>query len=187
MRIGGVNVGKVKSLELAPHDDPDQPEATRVEIEIEPQFAPISTDARAILRQKTLIGETYVELTSGTDSDGSAAPVALGIGDRRLRRRGGRESGRSPRAGSSPTPGLSDATQIDEIFNALDERDPALVPALAGGRGDGDPRARPRPQRRARQPRPVPVRRHRAAADPRRGASPRSRAWCATPARCSGR
>ena len=35
-------------------------------IELDPRFAPIHTDARAILRQKTLLGETFVELTPGT-------------------------------------------------------------------------------------------------------------------------
>ncbi len=44
-------------------------------IEIEPQYAPISEDAEAILRQKTLLGETYIELTSGTEP-ASGEPTA---------------------------------------------------------------------------------------------------------------
>src|SRR5687767_5706703 len=68
VRIGGVNVGKVKALELAPPEvEVNGQDATRVTIEIEPEFAPIAEDARAILRQKTLLGETYVELTSGSE------------------------------------------------------------------------------------------------------------------------
>jgi ABC-type transporter Mla subunit MlaD len=35
-------------------------------IELDRRFAPLHSDARAILRQKTLLGETYVELTPGT-------------------------------------------------------------------------------------------------------------------------
>jgi ABC-type transporter Mla subunit MlaD len=35
-------------------------------IELDPRFAPIHSDAVAILRQKTLLGETFVELTPGT-------------------------------------------------------------------------------------------------------------------------
>ena len=35
-------------------------------IELESRYAPLPSDARAILRQKTLLGETYVELTPGT-------------------------------------------------------------------------------------------------------------------------
>src|ERR671919_848458 len=64
VRIGGVTVGKVKELELPPDGN-----ATRATIEIEPEFAPISSDAKAILRQKTLLGETYIELTSGSQSE----------------------------------------------------------------------------------------------------------------------
>ncbi len=61
VRIAGVNVGKVKTKEL------DKGGArTVVDIEIDEKFAPIPIDTRAILRQKTLLGETYVELTPGT-------------------------------------------------------------------------------------------------------------------------
>src|SRR6478735_6645424 len=79
VRIGGVSVGKVKSIELAPIDKQVNGQDTTVaEIEIEPEFAPINSDAEAILRQKTLLGETYVELTSGTDPSDVGAPVSLG-------------------------------------------------------------------------------------------------------------
>src|SRR5215207_9476256 len=73
VRISGVTVGHVKALELPPDGN-----ATRATLEIEPEFAPISEDARAILRQKTLLGEAYIELTSGTEPSKDAAPVALG-------------------------------------------------------------------------------------------------------------
>src|SRR4051795_6577338 len=67
VRIGGVSVGKVKTIELAPEDKRVHgQDTTQATIEIDPQFAPINSDARAILRQKTLLGETYVELTAGT-------------------------------------------------------------------------------------------------------------------------
>jgi ABC-type transporter Mla subunit MlaD len=76
VRIGGVSVGKVKNIELADNGVAD---AT---IELDSAYAPIPSDTRAILRQKTLLGETYVELTSGTNPDsvegvslGSAAPA----------------------------------------------------------------------------------------------------------------
>src|SRR5215213_9264268 len=61
VRIAGVNVGKVKSKEL------DKGGArTIVEIELDEPYAPIPKDTRAMLRQKTLLGETYIELTPGT-------------------------------------------------------------------------------------------------------------------------
>src|SRR3954470_22125611 len=70
VRIGGVSVGKVKNLGLAPDSecqkDPATCNTTRATIEIDPQYAPISSDAKGILRSKTLLGETYVELTSGS-------------------------------------------------------------------------------------------------------------------------
>src|SRR5919106_5989002 len=79
VRIGGVSVGKVKMVELAPADQRvNGKDTTAAEIEIEPEFAPISEDARAILRSKTLLGESFIELTSGTEPQEDSAPVALG-------------------------------------------------------------------------------------------------------------
>ena len=121
VRIGGVSVGKVKEINLAP---PDQrvngKDTTEAVIEIEPEFAPISSDASAILRQKTLLGETYVELTSGTEPSKQAAPVALGaaanVSDAESER-----IDSVPEGGTLGTSRTEEATQIDEIFNALDE------------------------------------------------------------------
>jgi phospholipid/cholesterol/gamma-HCH transport system substrate-binding protein len=58
VRISGISVGRVKKSELGT-------DRTRVEIEIEERYAPIPRDTRAIVRQKTLLGESYVELTPG--------------------------------------------------------------------------------------------------------------------------
>ena len=121
VRIGGVSVGKVKQIQLAPSEHRvDGMDTTEAVIEIEPQFAPISADARAILRQKTLLGETYVELTSGTEPGQQQAPVSLGaaanVSDA--------ESEEVELVEEGGTLGLGrteQATQIDEIFNALDE------------------------------------------------------------------
>jgi phospholipid/cholesterol/gamma-HCH transport system substrate-binding protein len=63
VRIAGVNVGKVQKKELDKGGN-----ATRVTLTIDPQYAPISADSRAILRQKTLLGETYVEIAPGSAS-----------------------------------------------------------------------------------------------------------------------
>ena len=64
VRVAGVSVGKVVSKELAPGSaDTSRTLAT---IELQSRYAPLRSDARAILRQKTLLGETYVELTTGT-------------------------------------------------------------------------------------------------------------------------
>ena len=119
VRIGGVTVGKVKTIQLAPEDKRvNGQDTTQATIEIDPQFAPINSDAHAILRQKTLLGETYIELTSGTNP---GEPVSLGSS-------GGGASSETASAHAIPEGGTlgvgqtKDATQIDEIFNALDPR-----------------------------------------------------------------
>lgn len=92
VRISGVSVGKVKSIELA---DDGLADAT---IEIEPKYAPMPSNTQAILRQKTLLGETYVELTPG---DRDSEPI--------------------PEGGQLNTAQVSDAVQLDEIFRTFDE------------------------------------------------------------------
>jgi phospholipid/cholesterol/gamma-HCH transport system substrate-binding protein len=65
-----VPVGKVKTIE------PDtETGLSLVEIELDSRYAPLPSDARAILRQKTLLGETYVELTPGSPD---AEPIQEG-------------------------------------------------------------------------------------------------------------
>ena len=187
VRIGGVSVGKVKSVELAPVDEQvDGQDTSEVEIEIDPEFAPISSDARAILRQKTLLGETYVELTSGTEP-GKSRRAGLARRRREHHRREAATSSRSPRAARSASARSRTQTQIDEIFNALDEETRTAFQQLAAERRDRDQGPRPRPERRVRQPRPVPRRR---LGRPRRPAPPagrRCRASFATPAPSSTR
>jgi phospholipid/cholesterol/gamma-HCH transport system substrate-binding protein len=122
VRIGGVSVGKVKSVELAPPTERvNGKDTTEAEIEIDPQYAPISTDARAILRQKTLLGETYIELTSGTNANSNPAPVALGaaanVSDAEAK-----NVQAIPEGGTLGVSRTQEATQIDEIFNALDQQ-----------------------------------------------------------------
>ena len=65
VRISGVNVGKVRKKELMKGAT-----RTTVTLNIDPRFAPLPKDTRAILRQKTLLGETYVELTPGSGGSG---------------------------------------------------------------------------------------------------------------------
>jgi virulence factor Mce-like protein len=121
VRIGGVSVGKVKSVDLAPVDEQiDGQDTSKVEIEIDPEFAPISSDARAILRQKTLLGETYVELTSGTNPQKSGAPVSLGAAASTTDASSS-DVHSIPEGGSLGLGQVQDQTQIDEIFNALDK------------------------------------------------------------------
>ncbi len=60
VRISGVNVGKVQNIDLAPNRR--QALAT---VDIDDKYAPLPKSTRAILRTKTLLGETYIELTPG--------------------------------------------------------------------------------------------------------------------------
>ena len=74
VRISGVKVGRVRSVE--PNE---QTGLTDAVLEIDSRFAPIPRDTRAILRQKTLLGETYVEVSPGSPqgpelADGGTLP-----------------------------------------------------------------------------------------------------------------
>ena len=97
VRISGVSVGRVKSVEL---NDAGLAEAT---IEMDERYAPIASNTRAVLRQKTLLGETYVELSPGSPD---ASPVPRNP---------------LPEGGKLPAAQVSDAVQLDEIFRAFDE------------------------------------------------------------------
>jgi phospholipid/cholesterol/gamma-HCH transport system substrate-binding protein len=65
VRLAGVNVGKVKDKQLDKRGW-----RTLVTIELDPRYAPIPEDTQAILRQKSLLGETYVALSPGNESSG---------------------------------------------------------------------------------------------------------------------
>jgi phospholipid/cholesterol/gamma-HCH transport system substrate-binding protein len=92
VRMAGVNVGKVKDKELGPGG-----RSTRVTIELDHRFAPIGRDARAVLRQKSLLGETFIELTPG---DPGAKKLADG--------------------GTLPDTSVAQSVQLDEVFRVFD-------------------------------------------------------------------
>lgn len=76
VRISGVSVGKVQSIEESPNG-----QRALATVDVEDRYAPIPRGTRAILRTKTLLGETYVELTPGpshgpTLHDGETLPLA---------------------------------------------------------------------------------------------------------------
>ncbi|MCW3000300.1 MAG: hypothetical protein JWN65_3849 [Solirubrobacterales bacterium] len=93
VRISGVSVGKVKTIEADKTNG-----RARAVIEIQPDYAPIAKDTKAILRQKTLLGETYVELSPGN-------------GDR---------AGWIKENGTLPDSRISPTVELDEIFRAFD-------------------------------------------------------------------
>lgn len=56
VRISGVNVGHVIGFKLGKDG------LTRATVQIDSKYAPVRSDMHAILREKTLLGETYVQL-----------------------------------------------------------------------------------------------------------------------------
>jgi phospholipid/cholesterol/gamma-HCH transport system substrate-binding protein len=94
VRVAGVTVGKVTQKTI----DPKHPNRTIATLTISPRFAPIAKDAKAILRQKTLLGETYIEMTPGNRKQAGSVPDNGMLADSRV----------------APT------TQLDEIFQAFD-------------------------------------------------------------------
>jgi phospholipid/cholesterol/gamma-HCH transport system substrate-binding protein len=104
VRIAGVSVGKVRALEV----DGDR-NRTVATIELDREFAPLRSDTRAVLRQKTLLGETYVQLAPGRSE--------------RMVAEGGRLADAQ----------VADTVQLDEIFDALD---PATRKAFRGWQQD---------------------------------------------------
>jgi phospholipid/cholesterol/gamma-HCH transport system substrate-binding protein len=92
--IAGVPIGRVVSVGLDHHTG-----LTRAVLQIDPRYAPRPADTRAILRQKSLLGETYVELSLG-NPHGPKLP----------------DGGRLPQAQVAPT------VQLDQILNTFDPR-----------------------------------------------------------------
>jgi virulence factor Mce-like protein len=107
VRISGVSVGTVHSKEL-------HGRATEAVLDIDHDYAPLPADTRAILRQKTLLGETYVELTPG---DRNAAKL--------------KDGARLPQGQVAPT------VQLDEIFRTFDPRTRAAVRRWLDQQGRG--------------------------------------------------
>ncbi len=93
VRSSGVPIGKIKQLEKAPRGN-----KTLVTVELDERYAPISTKARVIQRQKTILGEKYLEITRG-DPNGKMLE----------------EGGRLPDAS------VQDTVELDEVLGILDE------------------------------------------------------------------
>ena len=91
VRISGVPVGRVVALGPGPANTTD------VTIEMRARYAPVPRDTRAILRTKTLLGETYVELTQGD-----------------------RGSGPLPEDAALPSTQIAPTVELDEIFRSFD-------------------------------------------------------------------
>ena len=92
VRISGVSVGKVIAVSLDRRTG-----LTKAVLELDSQYAPRPADTVAILRQKSLLGETYIEL-----SPGSAAAPKL------------------PDGGTLPPGQIAPTVQLDQILSTFD-------------------------------------------------------------------
>jgi phospholipid/cholesterol/gamma-HCH transport system substrate-binding protein len=92
VRISGVNVGHVVAKQ-------ERANTTHVVFDLKPQYAPLPADAHVMLRQKTLLGETYVDVTPGSP-DGP----------------------KLPEGGTIRRSQVSSFVTLDEIFRAFDAR-----------------------------------------------------------------
>ncbi|HEY9286878.1 MAG TPA: MlaD family protein [Candidatus Dormibacteraeota bacterium] len=88
--MAGLRVGKVESL--TPSSD-----STQVTILLQHDFAPVYQDARAVIRQKNLLGETYIEMN-----------------------RGNAQQGNIPDGGTIDENHTLTPVEIDQVLNALD-------------------------------------------------------------------
>ena len=94
VRISGVNVGKVKTK-----TQEESTGLTVAELELDEKYAPLPEDAEAILRQKTLLGETYVELSPGS-----------------------RDAPKLAEGGTLAAGQVSPTVELDEIFRTFDPK-----------------------------------------------------------------
>jgi phospholipid/cholesterol/gamma-HCH transport system substrate-binding protein len=94
VRIAGVNVGKVVAKSRSPYGN-----KTIATVQMDNQYAPIHRDATAILRTKTLLGETYIQITAGSRN---SPPLRDG--------------------GTLSSSRVQNAVQLDQIFNTFDPK-----------------------------------------------------------------
>jgi virulence factor Mce-like protein len=92
VRISGVPVGKVVKIETGTGNRTD---AT---LELRSRYAPVPRDARAMLRTKTLLGETYVDLSPGNPAHGTL-----------------------PEDAALPRSAVAKTVELDEIFRSFDK------------------------------------------------------------------
>ncbi len=94
VRSAGITIGTIKNSERDPESG-----RTLVTLEIDDKFAPIEEDARAILRFKTLLAETFVEIAPGKAGGPTVAD-----------------------GGRLETSHVQDTVELDEVFASYDPR-----------------------------------------------------------------
>ena len=94
VRSAGISIGTVRKVEVEEHTH--RALATLV---LESRYAPLRSDASAILRRKTLLGETFVEVTTGS-----------------------RDEPALPDGGRIRDSAVGETVELDEVLQTYDER-----------------------------------------------------------------
>jgi phospholipid/cholesterol/gamma-HCH transport system substrate-binding protein len=97
VRISGVDVGHVIAIK------PGKEGRSVATVELSSQYAPIRADTHAILRQKTLLGETYVQLIPEGKPLGESGPYLA-------------DGGRLPQSGVEPS------VTLDDVLSTFDPK-----------------------------------------------------------------
>src|SRR6202035_2905052 len=103
VRISGINVGKVTLVQNRGVD-------SEVTMDIQQQYVPIPVSTRAILRQKTLLGEAFVQLSPGS----TAGP-------------------KIPDGGAIPSSHIAPSQQLDQVLGAFGKPTQADLQAFLTG------------------------------------------------------
>jgi phospholipid/cholesterol/gamma-HCH transport system substrate-binding protein len=93
VRAAGVKIGTVSNISNTSTADGTE---TLVQMQLTKQFAPVYKNATVLIRQKTLVGENYIEITRGTPNDGTV-----------------------PNYGMLPVSADLESVPLDKILNAL--------------------------------------------------------------------
>jgi phospholipid/cholesterol/gamma-HCH transport system substrate-binding protein len=94
VRIAGISVGKVVSVSLDKRTG-----LSRALMQIQSRYAPLPSNTQAILRVKTLVGETYIQLTPGN-----------------------RNGPKIPDGGTIPNTQVAPTVQLDQILSTFDPK-----------------------------------------------------------------
>lgn len=95
VRVSGVTVGKVTKIVR-------KGGRARVTMKIDAKYAPLPKDTRATLRTKTLVGETFVNLSFGSRKNAIARKAFIADG------------------GSIPSSNVQETVEIDQILDVFD-------------------------------------------------------------------
>jgi virulence factor Mce-like protein len=107
VRISGIDVGKVVAVK-------DSGQYALATLELQQRYAPVSSDAHAILRLKTLLGEVFVALSPGSAS-----------------------AGKLPDGGTLPSAQIQPTQPLDKVLDTLNPRTQRNLDRLLSGLSTG--------------------------------------------------